>query len=545
MREELKNLNEMNDSRELLEAKPNPIMPLFIYLIMIILVIAFIWTYFGELDEVVKANGIVRTSETIGTVRNEVADQVEEIHFSEGQQVKAGDILFTLEQNSLKLQNNLMNEDLKKLEARLKNLETLKTSVEKDEDLFTEATRQDNDVYERYTSYQSNVSLLKQELEGSTIEINQSIKEQTKQQESLQVQIENAKEMINELERLKGAIDNQQNVFAKSEAPYYQRYNTINLTISQMEKMVETRKEDVNKLQTEMTNQKKQTEEVVQEEATQETEEVNAQVETESAANKESLITDDQIDESKKLVEQSEYELAQYKNEQLLQVGNEIQQAKLQLEELTATLNSTLDYSDLVDNQQDNFQASLENFKSDTLVQISSDIEALKQQMVSQKQELSTLKEQQNDSVIKAPIDGVVNVKTDISKGEFLPAGTEVLTIVPASKSSTFIVELAVKNQDIAGAKVGDEVNIRIHSLPYQEYGQLYGKITKISTDAVIDPETGMSYYKAEAEIKKEKLYSYKDKEAQIKVGMTADAHIVAGSKKIIYFLLEKIDLRD
>lgn len=124
-------------------------------------------------------------------------------------------------------------------------------------------------------------------------------------------------------------------------------------------------------------------------------------------------------------------------------------------------------------------------------------------------------------------------------------AGTEVLPIFSKAKESTFTVQLSILNQDIATTNIGDKVNLRVHSLPYQEYGQLEGEITRISTDAVNDPETGLSYYLAEAVIEQDELVSYKGEPGHIKVGMTTDAHIVSESKKILHFLLEKIDLRD
>ena len=106
-------------------------------------------------------------------------------------------------------------------------------------------------------------------------------------------------------------------------------------------------------------------------------------------------------------------------------------------------------------------------------------------------------------------------------------------------------VQLMVLNEDIAKTNEGDDINFRIDSLPYQEYGNLEGEITKIGSDATIDPETGMSYYLVDAKLKQHSLTGYNDEQKQVKVGMTVEGHIITDSKKIMYFLLEKLNLKD
>ncbi|MDL4838917.1 HlyD family efflux transporter periplasmic adaptor subunit [Aquibacillus rhizosphaerae] len=553
MREELKNLKDMSDSRELLEAKPNPIMPLFIYLLIIVVVISIVWTYFGEMDEVVKANGVVRTNETISSIRTEVPSKVESIEFTEGQQVNKDDILFTLDQSDQELQKQLLEEELTQVKNKKSQLNTLKQSIESGESLFDEQVQDDNEVYERYVSYQTSLSLYQQEFEDSTIEINQNIEEQSNQRKNFQSKKENSENKLEQLDRLKRAIENKENLFDNKGNPYFSRFATIELTIEQMEEDVEQSEKAYNSLKEQKQIEEEKEEELpvakepeldesLEQGINQETEqEVEQTIDTESSN---SVIKQEQIEESKRLYEQAEYELEQYINQEILKVNNEIEQEKEKLNEITTALDGTSDYSEMMDSQEENYSATLENFKSDMLVQVSNDIDGLDQRVDKLNQKLTVLEEQIQDSIMVAPVDGVVHVRTNVSAGDFLEAGTEVLTIVPDSSASTFKVQLSVLNRDIANTRVGDIVNFRINSLPYQEYGLVKGEITKISSDATIDPESGRSYYLVEATMDQKKLFSHKGEEANIKVGMTTDAHIVTDSKKIIYYLLEKIDLR-
>ena len=50
----LMNINEMSDSREVYESKPNLMFAIFIYTFLGILAVALIWSYFGRIDIVVK-----------------------------------------------------------------------------------------------------------------------------------------------------------------------------------------------------------------------------------------------------------------------------------------------------------------------------------------------------------------------------------------------------------------------------------------------------------------------------------------------------------
>jgi hypothetical protein len=48
-----------------------------------------------------------------------------------------------------------------------------------------------------------------------------------------------------------------------------------------------------------------------------------------------------------------------------------------------------------------------------------------------------------------------------------------------------------------------------------------------------------------ESEIENKPLFSYKGEEGEIKMGMTCEAQVITKQKKILYYLLEKIHLKD
>ncbi|AKL94342.1 hypothetical protein CACET_c08330 [Clostridium aceticum] len=84
MREIVHNLKDITDSRELLESKPPAFTILFIYILIALLTIAVVWSYIGEMDVVVKADGVVRPNQRISTINNMVGGKVKEVYLEGG-----------------------------------------------------------------------------------------------------------------------------------------------------------------------------------------------------------------------------------------------------------------------------------------------------------------------------------------------------------------------------------------------------------------------------------------------------------------------------
>ena len=143
---------------------------------------------------------------------------------------------------------------------------------------------------------------------------------------------------------------------------------------------------------------------------------------------------------------------------------------------------------------------------------------------------------------VEAETAGIYNLAMDFAIGDLVAEGTKIGTIVPES-SEVYLAEMALGNQDVGRVKVGDKVKFKLDALPYREYGFVMGDIISISPDAVIDSKSGQSYYKAVATFKNQPMKSYKGVNKFVKVGMSYEAHVVAERKKILWVLMEKLQL--
>ena len=68
-----------------------------LYSIFLLFLAGMVLVFFGKVDEVVKAGGIVRANGNVSQVRNVIAGKVTNIYFKPGQEVEEGNVLFTID----------------------------------------------------------------------------------------------------------------------------------------------------------------------------------------------------------------------------------------------------------------------------------------------------------------------------------------------------------------------------------------------------------------------------------------------------------------
>lgn len=143
-------------------------------------------------------------------------------------------------------------------------------------------------------------------------------------------------------------------------------------------------------------------------------------------------------------------------------------------------------------------------------------------------------------SQVVAPISGQLQLLQSFNPDDWLPAGLEVLRIIP-EYSETIKMEINVRNEDIAKLQLNQEVTFRFLALPEREFGVVTGLINRIADDIMVGPDGSLNY-RLESEIESNVLYNHKGEAGYIRNGMLAESRIIVSRKKILYFLLEKLD---
>lgn len=158
---------------------------------------------------------------------------------------------------------------------------------------------------------------------------------------------------------------------------------------------------------------------------------------------------------------------------------------------------------------------------------------------------------------LRSPADGQVQYLSVNTNGGVVTPGQTVATIVP--DDAQLVVEAVLSNEDIGHVRLGQAVDIKIDTFPFQKYGTLPGEVTWISPDAEprspagIDPtETQKSGDISRVPGKSGLMYRIRIKPAQsalafndrkypLTVGMTVQADIVTDRRRIIAFFLAPV----
>lgn len=242
----------------------------------------------------------------------------------------------------------------------------------------------------------------------------------------------------------------------------------------------------------------------------------------------EGYVSKNDVETAQNQLQSAKQDLDKYKAEYKLNIQNNILQNQQKLNELSIIpLN----------------QSTTDQYATNEVSQINTNIKTDEDNLEKLNDTLKNINISIDDCIVKSPTDGVVNMLTQVSKDDLLQSGVEVATIVP-SDTSKYKVQLTISNGDIANIKVGQSIKYHFTALPYEDYGYLNGTITKVSADSIID-NNGISYYNAEAAVENKPLYNRKKEKGEIKTGMTCEGQIITRKERILYYLLEQINLKD
>lgn len=505
----IKDIGDITDSKEMYESKPHPFLAIFIYMVLGLIIIAGIWAYLGEIDIVSKGNGIVRPNENLSSIRNKTAGEVEYVDLEEGKSVEKGDVLFRINHDDLDLSLVKAQEELEELKTQGNRLEKLKQSIEQGENLFS--PEKEAEDYQRYVKYEQDFAELQHINIIESKNDNMNIKETEINKSIYADQIAEYEKEKKDLNEYKASINAEKSLFSDTSCA-----NALEFKLYLYE--VQTIKADIN--------------------AKREEYELNVSL------NEEGLVAQQKLANSKVALELAEEQLVSLKTKSLNNIESQIEELKKKIEVTKQESSKLIVDHDLISQKGEQRELALKIYKTNYLIDLYDQIEANKQSYKAKEKEVEVAKLSIKNCEITAPIDGTLHIVNKITNGDLIASGDNIATIIP-TEDSLYTIEIFVPNSEIAGLKVGDKIKYKFDALPYKEYGELEGEITNISTDSLVSEKNGMSGYMVEGSIINQTVYSYKGEAAEIKVGMSCEAHVITEQKKILYYLLEKINLRE
>ncbi len=229
------NLSELSDSREVYESKPTIIIPLFIYGILGMLMIALIWMYFGHIDVVVKSEGMIRPNNQVGTIVNTYGGTLLDVKVLDGDYVDEGDILYVIEHKEVLAELEYFENQLYETNESLVMLNKYKNSIEEEVNYFINNEREE-EYFLKFQGYMINYELAKK---NSSF----TMKERELKLESTISDLADSEARLQCMKKLKDSINQNRNLLMKTgiEKEYYNLYqkyiNDYNAVIEQFKKV--------------------------------------------------------------------------------------------------------------------------------------------------------------------------------------------------------------------------------------------------------------------------------------------------------------------
>lgn len=503
MSDKILDIEQITYSRELFEAKPAKFVSYLIYIFISILIICLAWAYMNEIDIVARGQGIVRPSEQINTIRIEYTGKLNELNIYEGIHIEKGDILFELEHSTLDLQKQQYQLRIDELNDEIVSLKSFENSIKNSEELFDNQSTFNSYYKSRYNNYVQNMKYLEVKQESNKLNINK-----TNKLDIYKTQLSELEKELKLNELLSSSIKQSKDL--NTDSNYNYKYNEYLTHIEQFE----------NQINFLLINDIKN-EELL----------------------KSGIISKHEYDKSKLDLENLKLSYNEYKLNYMTTLNEKISGIKESIVSVKSQIELEVFNGDILESEEINYGIQLEKYKLDTLISIH-DLIIEKQNILNDLEvQLNSVIVQIDHAVVKSPSSGNINFIKEVSVGDYLSIGDEILTIIP-DESENLTIDIALPNSEVSGIQVGDIVKFQFDALPFREFGEFKGVINSISSDIKID-NYGNSYYLVEAKLLDHQSISYKGENRKVKVGMSCNAYLVKEQKKVFYWLLEKINLKE
>ena len=211
--------------------------------------------------------------------------------------------------------------------------------------------------------------------------------------------------------------------------------------------------------------------------------------------------------------------------QEVIQLRGRVESTKSELQKISATLEEA--------------KNKLANTIAASKIDFSSKIEENVKQVAQIENQISDTKLTLKYQEITSPLEGLVFDLQPAAPG-YVVGGNDkpILKIVPIDD---LVARVFVSNRDIAFLKKGQLVNIRVDAYPYNEFGELDGKIESIGSD-VLEPNEEYNFYRFPVTIKMDEPFLlHKNKELPLITGMSVSVNIILRQRPVISLFTERI----
>lgn len=498
-------ISDLSDSREVMMQKTPRAISWFILTVVIIVLAALIFSCFGKIETHIKATGEIRPMEPISNITSICSGKITDFTVSDGELVKKGDIILSLDSSPYIEQKNTVESQMSAKKSQIDNYKKLAVCIKNDKNIFDEQT--EPIFFYQYKSYEKEVNSAHLQIETSNQQIENSIKEIEQIISDAEKAISIATNSLNEYSDFYSIIKNDKPYNGNNENILI-LYNNYIISYDKAESIYKGYLTQYNEIY-------KQYQENPE------------------------LINYSQVEQALYNKDASYSDFLSVKSTFLMQLNEILNDLNQQISSNQNTIKSyTAKKESLIIDTS--FESIKKQIKESYFLNINDSINALNSEIENLSNQLQSIHLSISQTTLTAEKDGVLMYSKEYSKGDIISAGELVCTIVPTTDE--YKVVMYIPEYSISETFVGQEVEYIITAAPNIDFGKIYGTITEISQDSFMDQTSGQKYYKAIATLPCTKLTDKDGQERNLKNGMLVEIHAITGHKKIITWLLEKLN---
>ena len=162
------------------------------------------------------------------------------------------------------------------------------------------------------------------------------------------------------------------------------------------------------------------------------------------------------------------------------------------------------------------------------------ELSEVKARLASLEQNQIELSDRVNQATLKTPVDGLVQRILYNTRGAVVPAGKEVIEIVPIDEQLVF--ETRINPKDVAFIRPDQRATVRVTAYDYAIYGALEGKVDSISADSLLD-EFGRPYFSVKVTVPRLGV----DEKIRLIPGMVANVSVETDERTVLSYLSKPV----
>ncbi len=174
---------------------------------------------------------------------------------------------------------------------------------------------------------------------------------------------------------------------------------------------------------------------------------------------------------------------------------------------------------------------------TDTRRQLTSELSILNAELNDVEQSLVDWQDRVHRLTVRAPVTGVIQHLAVKTVGAVVSPGGVVAEIVPSDEP--LMAEARLSPRDVGFVKIGQTVEVKVHSFDFARYGSIDGHVDHISASTFMD-EQNQPYYRAMVHLEKNYVGTNPARN-HLRAGMTLQADITTGKKTLLEYMLKPV----